>query len=257
MDASNTARKAFTRWQASGLHLLISAVIATCVLTAMLGVWYPRPLFEVEGGPGLLFILVGVDVVIGPLITLVIFTPGKPGLKGDLVVIGTLQMLALIYGCYVMFAARPAFIVLVKGQFEVVSVADLKGDWLDEALRPEFRAFPLSGPVLVVSDPPANEAERRDILFSAISGARDMQHFPKYYVPYAERLGEVRSQGQTMASVRKRYPANATVIDRYLAESGRADATVLYLPMRAMNGWGAVLVDAKSGELVKILQVPE
>src|SRR5207248_3174204 len=67
--------RAFTRWRASGLHLLISATIALAVLAAMLLVWYPRPLFEAAGGNDLLFILVSVDVAIGPLITLLIFKP--------------------------------------------------------------------------------------------------------------------------------------------------------------------------------------
>lgn len=57
-----TIRKGYTRWQASGIHLLISAAIAASVLTVMLSVWYARPLFEADGGMGLLFILVGVDV---------------------------------------------------------------------------------------------------------------------------------------------------------------------------------------------------
>src|SRR5258708_32700411 len=108
-----------TRWRASGLHLFLSIAIAAAVLALMLSLWYPGPLFEAAGGNDLLFILVGVDVVIGPLITLVIFRSGKRGLKFDLAVIGVLQIGALVYGMHVVYLARPAFIAFAKDQFTV------------------------------------------------------------------------------------------------------------------------------------------
>ncbi len=38
-----------TRWKASGLHLLISAVVAVAAIAGMLLIWYPWPLFEAAG----------------------------------------------------------------------------------------------------------------------------------------------------------------------------------------------------------------
>src|SRR5690348_12777714 len=104
-------KKRVSRWQASGLHLLISIAIAAGVVTVMLSLWYPGPLFEAAGGNDLLLILVGVDVAVGPLITLVIFRPGKPGLKFDLSAIAALQIAALAYGMHAVYLGRPAFIV--------------------------------------------------------------------------------------------------------------------------------------------------
>lgn len=257
MEIPAAIRKGYTRWQASGLHLLISAVIAAAVLWIMLAAWYPGPLFEVQGGMGLLFILVVVDVVIGPLVTLIIFKSGKPGLRFDLSVIAALQVAALMYGSYVVFQARPAFLVLVTGQFEVVNVADLDPRWLTEARRPEFRTFSLTGPVLVVSEQPTDEQERQAIILSAVSGERDVQHYPRYYVPYAERTRETLATGQSIDSVRVREPNTAAAIERYLADSGHKSEEVLHFPMRARNGWIAVLVDARSGEVVKMLLVPD
>lgn len=248
--------RAFTRWQAAGTHLLISAVIAVAVLAAMLTTWYPPPLFEAEGGRGLLFILVAVDVVIGPSITLIIFKPGKPGLRFDLSVIATLQMGALIYGCYVVSEARPVFIVFVKDQFEIVRAVELGQRELEQAGRPEFRTLPLTGPVLAAIEPPTDAKEREDLLFSALAGGKDMRHFPKYYVAYAEYRKEVLVKGQPLDRVRKREPDLAAVIEKYLADSGRKESDVLYLPLRARRGFIAALVDANTGELVKILIAP-
>ena len=62
--------RVFSRWQASGLHLLISASIAALSLVLILGLWFPGALFEAAGGLGLLYLLVGVGVVLRPLPTL-------------------------------------------------------------------------------------------------------------------------------------------------------------------------------------------
>jgi hypothetical protein len=64
----------------------------------MFFVWYPPPYFEVDGGWRILRILAGVDVVVGPLLTLILFKPGKPGLKFDMTCIALMQIGALVYG---------------------------------------------------------------------------------------------------------------------------------------------------------------
>ena len=69
-DTTIAPSRGFTRWRAAGTHLLISVAIAAAALFVLLRVWYPPPLFTAEGGNDLLFTLVAVDVVIGPLITL-------------------------------------------------------------------------------------------------------------------------------------------------------------------------------------------
>ena len=102
----------FNRWQAAGAHLTLSAVIGATVLAAMLFVWYPEPFFDAVGGSRLILLLVGVDVVLGPLLTLVVYNPRKPRLRLDLSIIAVLQSAALIYGVHVMFAARPVYVVL-------------------------------------------------------------------------------------------------------------------------------------------------
>src|SRR5262245_30915782 len=96
-----------SRWKAAGIHLLLSAAIAAAVVIFMLTVWYYWPLFEAAGGSRLILILVGVDVTLGPLITLIVFKSGKKSLKFDLTVIALFQVAALIYGIYTFYLARP------------------------------------------------------------------------------------------------------------------------------------------------------
>ena len=112
----------------------------------MLAVWYPQPLFEAAGGSHLLFILAGVDVVLGPTITLVIFDLKKKPLrtlKFDLAVIAILQLAALLYGIHLVFQARPVYVVFVKDHFSLVTAAQIDPDEFAKVTRPEFHNLPL------------------------------------------------------------------------------------------------------------------
>lgn len=241
-----------TRWQASGLHLLISVAIAAGALALMLLVWYPHPLFKAAGGDDLLFILVGVDVVIGPLITLLIFRTGKRGLKFDLAVIGVLQLSALAYGVGIVYLARPAYIVFVRDRFEVVTAVELRPDALAEGRLPQFRRVPVGGPRWAYGEFPADPQERRRLLEFALSGL-DLQHFPRYYRPYREHRDEILARAQSIERTRAAEPRAARVVDAWLAESGTPAANVRYVDLRAPRYWVAVLVDAKTAEPVKLL----
>ena len=94
-----------SRWKAAGIHLSISLAIGLLVGALLFGVWYPPPYFHAAGADELILLLVGIDIVLGPLMTLVIFRSGKRGLKFDLTVIGLvclacgLGLLILLSSC--------------------------------------------------------------------------------------------------------------------------------------------------------------
>jgi hypothetical protein len=186
---------AFSRWQASGTHLLVCVVIAAVVISVMLGVWYPGPLFEAAGGSELLYILVGVDVILGPLLTLIVFKSGKRGMKFDLTMIGLVQ---------------------------------------------------------VAADMPTEPKEREKLIDAALSGL-DLQHFPRYYVPYAQRTKEVLAQAVTVARLRAAEPVTARAVDAYLASSGTNEADVRALMLRTRFAWLAALIDPKTAQPLKML----
>src|ERR1700741_2418389 len=136
------------RWKASLIHLGMSEAIGIAVVALMLFVWYPRPYFSAMGGDTLILLLIGVDVVIGPMITLIIFDPKKKGLRFDLSVIAALQLAALAYGCSVMFTSRAVYNVFVVDRFETVAANQIDEASLAKAAG-DFHALPLTGPKIV------------------------------------------------------------------------------------------------------------
>lgn len=243
-----------SRWKASGLHLLISIGVAVVAIAGMLLVWYPWPLFQAAGGNELVMILTAVDVVIGPLLTLAVFKAGKRGLKFDLTVIAVLQVCALAYGGYVVYLARPAYIVFVKDRFEVVAAADIAPESLAEARDPRYRSLPVLGPELVAADFPEDPAERKKLVDLALAGL-DLHNFPKYFHPYESRRRQVLDKAQTLEAFRKAEPAYGRIVADYLADSGRQAGDFRYLLLRARRAWVAVLVDPGTAQPVKMLIV--
>lgn len=245
-------RIAVTRWRAAATHLAISAAIGGAVLSLMLAFWYPPPLFQAMGGIDLALILVGVDIVMGPLLTLVVFRSGKPGLKFDLAVIGFVQLAALAYGCHIISLARPAYIVFVKDQFQVATAVELEPERLAQARYPQFRARSWSGPVFVFGDWP-NDIQDQQVLVNAALAGEDLQHFPKYYAPYGDGRGAILAKAQTLSQLRATEPSAAKRVEEWLARSGVAERSVLHVTLRGRNAWVSVLVDRRTARPVKLL----
>jgi hypothetical protein len=160
-----------TCWSAAGIHLGISAVVAAIVLALIYMVWYPAPYFESMGGQQLVLVVVGVDVAIGPLLTLIIFKSGKPGLRFDLGVIAFLQSMALAYGVSVAAQARPVYSVFVVDRFETVAANAIDPDELAKVTRTEFKSPPWLGPRTVGVVKPTENQEAARILFAMTGGA--------------------------------------------------------------------------------------
>jgi hypothetical protein len=243
----------YTRWQAAPVHLAISALVAATVVGTMLFLWYPQPYFQASGGQKLLVLLIGVDVLIGPLLTLIVFDPRKKNLRLDLAVIAALQITALAYGGWVMFNARPAYIAFAGDRFELVEANAI--DAADQArARPAFRALPLTGPRVVGTLLPVDPAERLRMGQVAMLGG-SLGLFPQHYVPYATVARAVTEHARPLAKLRERHPDRARDIDAWVAASGRPEAALRFVPLQARHGDMAVIVDAATGAVRGVLAV--
>ena len=245
-----------SRWKASLTHLSISAFIATAVLALMLLVWYPYPLFEAVGGRQVLLILLGVDVTLGPFVTLLIFNTKKSrrALVFDLSVIAAVQLSALIYGMSVVFQSRPVYIVFSKNSFDLVTANMLNKKDIANAGNPTYRSLPLTGPVFVYSEIPTDVRERNEVTLSAFMG-KDLAQFPQYYRPYADHKTAAASVARPVAALRKRNPDQNPEIDDAIHDSGLPEADLGYLPLRAKYQDQAVLVRKSDGTIVQVLPI--
>ena len=243
------------RWKASIFHLAISTAIAAIVVTLMLVLWYPQPYFEAMGGDTLILLLIGVDVVIGPLITLIVFDPKKKRLRFDLAVIAFLQIAALAYGCHVMFDARPVYNVFVVDRFETISANQVDAASQEKVSVAEFRTLPLTGPKIIGARRPDDAQRKADIVISAMNGGPDLANLAELYVPYAQTRLEAALAARPLRELANRQPGGAAAIRSFVAGSGRAEESFGFVPMKARTHDMAVVVDIKTGDVAGILPV--
>lgn len=240
---------AMTRFRAAFLHFGLSVLVVGSVFLIVYFLWYPRPFFEGAGGRDLFLVLAMVDVTIGPLITLVVFKAGKPGLKFDLATIAVLQVAALAYGTHVVYEARPVWIVFLKDRFDLVRANQVIEAERAKAKGP-FRELSLSGPRIAGARIPTDPDEQFRTMLTALGGL-DVSSYPQFYVPYEEIRAEAATKAKPASQLRELNPEAPDEVARAIAATGRKEAELAFLPMRAGKRDLAVLVDPKTGEVLR------
>lgn len=147
------------RWQAFLIHAGLSFIIFAVLLSLIWFVWYPGIFINMGGWQGVK-IIGSVGLVLGPLLTLIVFNPVKKSLKWDLLVIGVVQIACLVFGMHVVYSQRPVAQVLGNDGIHIVIPEDYKNDGiLPEALK----SLPGSYPKVIFLDLPSN-AEKIEMI---------------------------------------------------------------------------------------------
>jgi hypothetical protein len=244
-------KQSFSRWKAAGVHLAISIAVALAVVAAMLFIWYPSPYFQAMGGGGLLMLVTGVDVVLGPLITLIIFNTKKKSLKFDLTCVAFVQVVALAYGVSTMFQARPVYTVFNNDRFDVVIAANMDAKEQAKVTNAAFKTVPLSGPQIVAIDTPKDKKEVERMLFSGI----ESRAFSQYYVSYESKAKEAAAVAKPIAEWQKAHAATTEKLKAFLATKALDESKVGFLPLYTRNEDMTVVLDRETGKILAIAPV--
>lgn len=238
------------RLKATVIHLGLSLVVA--LLTAMLvfGLWYPYPYREISGGRELFLIVVMVDVILGPLITLAVFNRAKrwPELRRDLVIVALIQLSALGYGVWTVFVARPVHMVFEYDRFRVVHAVDVPPEFLAKAPR-DVDALPLMGPTLLSLRPFKDGNEKMDATMAALEGL-SLSARPDLWQPYSAAKDQIRQAAKPASELSVRFAPQAAAINAAIARTGHKSETLAYLPMVGRKSFWTVFLDPVTAEVL-------
>lgn len=239
-----------SRYRAAAIHFAVSLAVVGGAFVLVYFLWYPGPLFGRAGGRDLFLVLALVDVTLGPIVTLIIFKPGKRGLKFDLATIAVLQLAALAYGTHVVYEARPVWIVFLKDRFDLIRANQLAESELAKA-KPPFDELSLTGPRFAAARIPTDPDEQFRIMITALAGI-DVSSYPQHYRDYESGRGEVLAKARPVAELRRLNPGKEARVDALLAQTGRDPGEAAFLPLRAGKSDLSVIVDARTGEVLRI-----
>jgi hypothetical protein len=243
-----------SRFKAATIHLALSALVAAVCGLLVFAFWYPYPYREISGGRDLFRLVVTVDVVLGPLITLAVFNLAKPRqeLRRDLVVVGVLQLAALVYGLWTVHLARPVHMVFEYDRFRVVHQVEIPEDLAARAPA-GIPVAPALGPTLLTLRPFKDARENADFTVAALQGL-PLSARPDLWQSYEAGRQQVLQAARPATQLKTRFPQRTAEIDAALQRAGHSDAQASYLPLmaRKAEGW-TVLLDARTAEVIGYL----
>jgi hypothetical protein len=233
--------------RAVAIHFGLSVFVAIAVAAIVFGLWFAEPFRTLAGGQQLFWLLIGVDMVCGPLLTAVLFNPLKSRreLVLDLSLVALLQMAALAYGMYSIALARPVVLAAEVDRFVAVSAAQIDGDDLSLA-PPQFQFLSWSGPVLLGIRTAKDGSETLRSLEMSLQGVEPSAR-PSWWQSYDQSRSSVRARMKPLTALRASSNFHAqTVIDAAVQKLGRSIDQLHYLPLvsqKVLDEW-IVLLDA-------------
>lgn len=186
------------RLKTSGLHLLASTVALALIFGTLYFGWYRWPGWYLADVSHVVVVMAGVDVVVGPLLTLIVAAPRKPRreLRRDIMVIVAIQLFALIYGTLSVWNGRPLYYAFSENVLQVVQAYDIDPPEWDLARRQnsEFAPHWYNLPRWIWAPLPQDPAERNRIVASAIGGGADVISMPRFFKRWEAGLPALRTQ---------------------------------------------------------------
>jgi len=241
-----------SRFQAFAIHLLISSIVLGSFLAFVFLVWYPQPFFVVEGLVQIVWVLVGVDIVLGPALTLVVFKTGKPGLKRDLSIIAAIQIIGFIYGANTFYQEKPYFAVFYDSDyFEVIPASTIKDI---SKIDPDLNHSKFGGPIIVFVDPPTEIDDLTIILEDMKKGGPSIHLRPEYYRPLKGHINKVFRLSRNLDELQK-IPANNAAISQFKTEYGERIADFVYFPIAGSLASRLLVIDRGTEAVVDYINI--
>ena len=242
-----------SRLRAFFVHFSLSVAIVGAVFAVVFFVWYPQPYFEVVGAWYPIRILVIVDVILGPILTLIIFKAGKPGLRFDLSIIALIQVAALIYGTTIIYQERPYFLVYSVDRFELVPKKDID---LSKIRYESLTDKPLIGAIPVFARLPEDRQALSDFTTGVIlEGKPDLERRAEFWHPYKEHASEIEAEARDLSELLtaggKIEDQAARVKEKYQADHPRLG----FVPLMGRTETFSMLLDLDTGETLEVLDI--
>ena len=221
-------------------------LIAICLFILF---WYPFPLIQATGIYHILMLMVLVDVIVGPVLTFIVFDKAKKNLFLDIACIVCLQLMAFAYGCWTVAEGRPIWIVFNVDRFDLVRANEV--DYRRAAnINKKYIEPSWIGPRWIAARLPESVDARNDLTFESIIHGIDIPQRPDLYVPLEAEQENIKS---VLLPIEQLYKFNnQSDVDETLKRWINAKA---YLPLRANAKSLVVLFPKDSAEAIAIVNL--
>ena len=246
------------RFKAFGLHLLASTVALSSILGTLYFGWYHWPGWHLADVVHVVLVMVGVDVVLGPLLTFVIArsTKSRRELTRDIAMIVTVQLVALVYGTVSLWSGRPLYYAFSESVLQLVQAYDIDDQELALARRQKAELAPhwYSLPRWIWAPLPQDPNEREKIVTAAITGGDDVISMPRYFKPWDQGLPALRTQLKKVDAVGYFSPGEKKVLKERLRAAGLSPDQLNAMPLTGRGHPLLAVFDPASLKIIAIFK---
>jgi hypothetical protein len=235
------------RLRAFGIHLGLSGLVLLGVFAIIVVFWYPPPYMRLQGALRIVAVMTAVHLLIGPLLTFLIYRKGKKGLRFDLSVIVLLQVAALAYGVQAIYHERPHFLVFAVDRFNVLAAADVDMQAVQQA---GFRDKPLRGPRQLMAYMPLGEEFQRFQDSVIFGGQPDLDRRPEYWAEYPQPALPVQAAARPLDELAAARPGQLATLEQAVARTGLAWEQLAFVPVMGKADDYAALLETGNHQLV-------
>jgi hypothetical protein len=240
-----------SRYKACFYHFLISLSIFVVLAYVILFHWYPDYFFAIDGGWEGMRIIIGVDLILGPMLTLIVFKAGKPGLKFDLAAIGTLQAVCLIAGLAIVYTERPIFFVYYDEHFYSSSSDSYTSIGL---IVPDPSDYSDTVPAKVIALPPEHPLEEADFRIILFQDDIPGWAYPRIYSKLSEHMDKVIAGGISEEELRDRDDDGKLEI--WLEDNGGSFSDYFFIPIHSRYRDAFIGIRKSDSSFVDIIEIP-
>lgn len=230
-------------------HMGISLVIFVILAYLIRYQWYPEFHFYTDGGLEGIKLVAGVDLVLGPLLTLCVFKKGKLGLKRDLTLIGLLQLSCLLIGCTLVYNERPVAVIYSDKQIysvakEMFGIVDRDAAVLD--------TLPGRTPKRVYVDFGTDEEH---LAYVRRKQHRDgiMQYQTNLYKPYNEFTQIVLDWALSTTEFKELHSHQDQFVDDWITGHGYTKNHIKFVRFSGRYMSGFMGIDSATGAYIDVL----
>ncbi|EXB26762.1 putative type IV pilin accessory protein [Acinetobacter baumannii 1437282] len=193
--------------------------------------------------------LLGIDLILGPALTWLVYKEGKKSLKFDLTVIILIQISALCYGVYHIAQGRPAWMVYSVDRFDLIKNNEIYTKNTQEAAK-EFQQPSWLEPQYAAIQFALDSKQKNQDMFDEILGGVEISQRPERYVALVKVKQQIQKRAQNL-DVLNQFN-DKVLVEKILSNYPQATA---FVPLKANAVDMTVLINKEKGEVVKIVDL--
>lgn len=219
------------------------------VSTIVFQIWFPGVTAKITESASLYWLVIGINIICGPLLLLVIWNPKKPRkeLIIDASIVVAIQIAALSYGIWTIYEIRPIYIVFETDRLRIINATEVDSKDLENA-PDRWKRLPFLGPELLSTRAPKDGLEMLRSIELSIAG-KEPSVRPEMWEEYAPAKDKVRAASRNLPELLAIYPDKQAKITQLAEKFNIPYASVIWLPLTSVRSmdWIA-LIDERNME---------